>query len=81
MLARLDQLVKGPMPYMLWIHQRPPSDERFAPQPVHMHIAPLLRGPGTPRFMAAAELGGRLYFNPVNPADAAAELRSLPGLS
>jgi len=49
-------------------------------QPMHFHIAPLLRAPGTPRFMAAAELGGALYFNPVVPADAAATLRALPGV-
>lgn len=78
-LARLDQLAQGEMPYMMWIHQRPSGDEDFAPQPVHIHIAPHLRAPGTPRFMAAAELGGRVYFNPVDPAVAAADLRDLPG--
>jgi len=78
-LARLDQLVGGPMPYMMWIHQRPTGDEPLPDQPVHLHIAPHLRAPGTPRFMAAAELGGALYFNPVDPADAAATLRAMPG--
>ncbi len=78
-LSRLDQLVDGEMPYMMWIHQRPTTDEPFAEQPAHIHIAPHLRAPGTPRFMAAAELGGRVYFNPVDPIDAAARLRSQPG--
>lgn len=78
-LARLDQLVSGPMPYMMWIHQRPSNGEDFAPQPVHIHIAPHLRAPATPRFMAAAELGGRVYFNPVEPTQAAADLRDQPG--
>jgi UDPglucose--hexose-1-phosphate uridylyltransferase len=78
-LARLDQLVDGPMPYMMWIHQRPTSGEILPAQPMHLHIAPLLRAPATPRFMAAAELGGGLYFNPVDPEDAAAGLRALPG--
>lgn len=78
-LARLDQLAQGEMPYMMWIHQRPADGEGFAQQPAHVHIAPHLRSPGTPRYMAAAELGSRVYFNPVDPAMAASELRDLPG--
>ena len=42
---------------------------------VHLHIAPLLRAPGVPRYVAAAEVGGGIYFNPVHPEDAAAALR------
>ncbi len=80
-LARLDQLVEGVMPYMLWIHQRPSGADTVADQPVHVHIAPYLRSPGTPRFMAAAEQGGGVMFNPVDPIDAAQRLRSLAGLS
>ena len=76
-VGRLDRLVDGEMPYMMWIHQRPTTDEPFAHQPVHVHVAPHLRAPGTPRFMAAAELGARVYFNPVEPLTAAADLRSL----
>lgn len=78
-LARLDQLVDGPMPYMMWIHQRPTGGRLLPTQPMHFHVAPLLRAPGTPRYMASAELGAGVYFNPVDPADAAAELRGLPG--
>ncbi|MGI9578935.1 MAG: DUF4931 domain-containing protein [Microthrixaceae bacterium] len=78
-LARLDQVAEGEMPYMMWVHQRPTNGEAFATQPVHVHIAPLLRSPGTPRFVAAAELGSHLYFNPVDPSAAAAELRDQPG--
>lgn len=29
--------------------------------------------------MASAELGGGVYFNPVDPIDAAGTLRALPG--
>ena len=39
------------------------------------HIAPLYRAPGTPRFVAAGELGSGVYFNPVDPNQAARELR------
>ncbi len=78
-LARLDQFAGAPMPYMLWIHQLPwePAD-RGGP-PAHLHICPLLRAPGITRFVAAAELGGGVYFDPVDPSDAAEQLRSLPG--
>jgi len=38
-------------------------------------VAPLHRAAGTPRFVAAGELGSGVYFNPVDPAQAAAELR------
>jgi hypothetical protein len=33
-----------------------------------------------PRFMAAGELGSHVFFNTVDPIDAAAHLRSLPGI-
>ncbi|MEZ5238552.1 MAG: hypothetical protein R2716_06245 [Microthrixaceae bacterium] len=78
-LARLDQFAEGPMPYMLWIHQRPSGTEGFASQALHVHICPYYRSPGVPRFVASAELGGGLYFNPVDPLRAAATLREQPG--
>jgi UDPglucose--hexose-1-phosphate uridylyltransferase len=42
-----------------------------------VHVAPLLRSPGTPRFVAAGELGSGVFFNPVVPEDAAAQLRAV----
>ena len=78
-LARLDQLFDAPMPYMLWWHQRPTDDGEWPLAHLHAHVAPLLRAPGTPRFVAAGELGSGVFFNPVVPEDAAAKLRSLPG--
>lgn len=78
-LARLDQLFSQPMPYMLWIHQRPTDSRDWPDARVSVTIAPLLRAPGTQRYVAAAELGGGVYFNPVDPMDAAASLRALPG--
>jgi UDPglucose--hexose-1-phosphate uridylyltransferase len=81
-LARLDAVAKGAMPYMMWFHQRPtappPGSMRITEwpaQPVHVHVTPTWREPGVPRFVAAAELGGGLLFNPVDPTDAAARLR------
>jgi len=78
-LARLDQLFDEPMPYMMWIHQRPTDGGDWPDARVHLHITPLLRGPGTQRYVAAAELGGGIFFNPVDPADAAATLRGRAG--
>ncbi|MFZ4518737.1 MAG: DUF4931 domain-containing protein [Microthrixaceae bacterium] len=78
-LARLDQLFDAPMPYMMWIHQRPTDGGDWPGARVHVHVAPLLRAPGVQRFVAAAELGGGVFFNPVTPPDAAAALRDRPG--
>jgi len=79
-LARLDQRFDEPMPYMLWIHQRPTDGGEWPEARVVVTIAAQLRAPGTPRFVAAAELGGGILFNPVDPADAAEALRNLPGV-
>jgi len=74
-VGRLDRLFDAPMPYMMWIHQRP-SDGRDWPRAwLHAHVLPLLRSPGTARFVAAGELGGGVMINPVDPADAARALR------
>jgi UDPglucose--hexose-1-phosphate uridylyltransferase len=73
--TRLDRLFDAPMPYMLWWHQRPTDGGDWATAHVHAHVAPLLRQPGVPRFVAAGELGSGVFFNPVDPVDAAAELR------
>jgi UDPglucose--hexose-1-phosphate uridylyltransferase len=75
-LARLDVLARGPMPYLLWIHQRP-----FAPGPwprawLHLHVRAHLRAPGVARYVAAGELGSGVHVNPVAPERAAADLRA-----
>lgn len=75
LVTRLDSLFDAPMPFMLWFHQRPFDGGSWPAARVHAHIAPLLRAPGTQRFMAAGELGSGLWFNPVDPVRAAADLR------
>lgn len=77
--TRLDQLFAAPMPYMLWWHQRPTDGGEWPDAWVHLHVAPIWRGPGTARFMAAGELGSAVYFNPIDPERAAAQLRDLTG--
>lgn len=79
-LARLDQLFDQPMPYMMWWHQRPFDGNEWPTSVAHLHITPIWRAAAVPRFAAAAELGGGIYFNPVDPAAAAAQLRALPGV-
>jgi len=78
-LARLDQLFAAPMPYMMWIHQRPTDGGDWPGARVHIHINPLFRAPGVQRYVASAEQGGGIYFDPVDPVEAAASLRALPG--
>jgi len=75
-IRRLDALFDERMPFMMWFHQRPFDDIARTPLRVHAHIAPLLRSPDTQRFVAAGELGSGVWFNPIEPIVAAAQLRS-----
>ena len=79
-VLRLDGLFSAPMPYMLWVHQRPTQREDptgiGAAAHVHVHIAPVLRAPGVIRHVAAAEVGGGVIFNPVTPDEAVVALRA-----
>jgi UDPglucose--hexose-1-phosphate uridylyltransferase len=77
-LSRYDRLWPSPgpgyrFPYLLWFHQAPAGggDEWH----VHAHVAPPLRAPGVPRFVASGELGSGTLSNPVVPEDAAQALR------
>ncbi len=74
--GRLDRLFGAPMPLMWWWHQRPTDGGAWPGAHLHAHVAPLLRKAGTPRFVAAGELGSGVFFNPVRPTDAATQLRA-----
>jgi UDPglucose--hexose-1-phosphate uridylyltransferase len=76
-LGRLDALVGGPMPYLLWIHQRPFDGGDWPRAWVHLHIRAHLRSAGTPRYIAAGEIGSGVHFNPADPERAAAALRAV----
>jgi len=75
-LARLERLFGPGAPYMLWIHQRPTTGEDWPAAHLHLHLAPAQRAPGLMRHLAAAELGAGVFFDPVDPQEAAAQLRS-----
>lgn len=74
-LARLDALFDAPLPYMLWIHQRPTDGGAWPQAHAHVEIVSPWRAAGVPRFVAAGELGSGAFFNPVVPEEAAARLR------
>jgi UDPglucose--hexose-1-phosphate uridylyltransferase len=78
-LLRLDQLFDEPMPYMLWVHQRPTDGGTWPSAHLHVHVAPVLRRSCSQRYVAAGELGSGVWFDPVVPEEAAADLRALPG--
>jgi UDPglucose--hexose-1-phosphate uridylyltransferase len=75
-LGRLDRRFDAAMPFMLWVHQRPTDGGDWPAAHLHVHVAPLLRSAGVPRFVAAGELGSGVFFNPVVPEVAAEELRA-----
>jgi len=75
-LARLDRHLGGPVPRMLWVHQRPTDGGAWPAAHLHVHVHPSWRAPGVPRFVAAGELGSGVHVVPVDPLDAAAALRS-----
>jgi len=74
-LKCLERLFGEDVPYMLWIHQRPTDGREWPTAHLHLHLAPVLRKPGTIRHLAAAELGAGVVFDPVDPEAAAAQLR------
>jgi UDPglucose--hexose-1-phosphate uridylyltransferase len=75
-LRRVGRLFGEAAPYMLWVHQRPTTGDDWPAAHLHLHLAPLLRGPGLIRHLAAAELGAGVFFDPVDPFAAAAQLKA-----
>jgi UDPglucose--hexose-1-phosphate uridylyltransferase len=75
-LIRLERVLGQAEPYLLWFHQRPADGGDWPAAHLHLHLAPVLRAPGTIRHLAAAEFGAGVFFDPVDPLAAAAALRS-----
>ena len=78
-LRRMEQTLGAGEPYMLWFHQRPADGAPWPTAHLHAHLAPVLRGPGIIRHLAAAELGAGVFFDPVDPLAAADQLRRAGG--
>jgi UDPglucose--hexose-1-phosphate uridylyltransferase len=74
-MIRLETLFEPGTPYMLWIHQRPTDGNDWPAAHLHLHLAPVMRGPGVIRHLSSAELGAGILFNSVDPGEAAAQLR------
>lgn len=80
-LTRLDRLYGQPLPYMMWLNQRPTvsADSELPGLDTawfNIEIVSPWRSAGVPRFIAAAEVAAEEYFNPVVPEDLARRLRS-----
>ena len=72
--SRLDRLYGLPLPYMMWINQRP-SDGSHDDAWMNIEIVSPWRAAGLARYIAAAEIAGGELFNPVIPEELAAALR------
>ena len=78
--ARLDRLYERPLPYMMWLMQRPTTTAAADEHPdawMHIEVVSPWRSAGVSRYIAAAEVACGEYFNPVRPEDLASRLRLL----
>jgi UDPglucose--hexose-1-phosphate uridylyltransferase len=76
-LTRLDRLFDRPIPYMMWLNQRPTVDDNFRDAWFNIEIVSPWRAAGVHRFIAAAEVACDEFFNPVVPEELAERLRAL----
>ena len=76
-LGRLDRLYDRPLPYMMWLNQRPPDGGDWPQAWFNIEIVSPWRSAGVPRFIAAAEVACSEFFNPVIPEVLAEQLRDL----
>ena len=70
-LDRLDRLYDQPLPYMMWLNQRPTDGQDVAAVVVQHRDRVAVAQCRCRRFIAAAEVAGGEYFNPVIPEDLA----------
>jgi len=75
-LTRLERLLGPDTPYMLWVHQRPADGAGWPAAHLHLHLSPARRAFGVARHLASAELGAGVFFDPVDPHQAAADWRA-----
>ncbi len=75
--GRLDAMFDQPLPYMMWLNQRPTVGSGHDDAWFNIEIVSPWRSAGVQRFIASAEVACEEYFNPVIPEDVAARLREL----
>jgi UDPglucose--hexose-1-phosphate uridylyltransferase len=75
-LTRMERLLGPDTPYMLWVHQRPNDGADWPAAHLHLHLSPARRASGVARHLASAELGAGVFFDPVDPHQAAADWRA-----
>ena len=75
--GRLDRLYDRPLPYMMWLNQRPTDGGDWPQAWFNIEVVSPWRRAGTARFIAAAEVACGEYFNPVIPEVVAEDLRAL----
>jgi UDPglucose--hexose-1-phosphate uridylyltransferase len=73
--TRLDQLFDAPLPYMMWFLQAPAHVTTDVW--MNLEIVSPWRAPHLQRYIAGVEIATEEYFNPVDPANLAARLRTL----
>lgn len=76
-LTRLDRLYERPLPYMMWLNQRPTVTDGYDEAWFNIEIVSPWRAAGVHRYIAAAEVASDEYFNPVIPDHLAEQLRTL----
>ena len=77
LFRRLDRLYRTPLPYMMWLNQRPTVRDGYDDAWFNIEIVSPWRSAGVQRFIAAAEVASEEYFNPVLPEEVAERLRSV----
>jgi len=75
-MDRLDRLFDQPLPYMMWLNQRPTTTHGWDDAWLSIEIVSPWRSAGVARYIAAAEVAAEEYFNPVDPAELAGRLRA-----
>lgn len=73
----LDKLFDAPLPYMMWLNQSPRTSSDYPNAWFNIEIVSPWRAQNLPRYIAGVEVASGEYFNPVDPADVAAQLRAL----
>lgn len=77
-LTRMQQLFSPTIPYMLWVNQRPTTNQQEHENAwLNIEIVSPWRANNVLRYIAAAEVSTNEYFNPLIPEELARSLRDV----